>query len=151
MATRKVKGKWEVGHKDTYSLSHSLSPIIYAALKKFHDVLVERKQSGKAMGIPHGYMKDEDQWVTDSDVQDWLDDIKKMMYAFDQDSEPNIKDYNFSYPNAFKDWEDGNRFADFTCSNPAEQERYRKDMKEWQKKVEEGLKLFGEKYQDLWW
>lgn len=149
MTIRKVKGQWQVGYKDTFSLDCSLSPIIYAALKKFHDVLEERHNSGKCMGIPSEYMKNEEEWVTYSDIQDWLDDIKKMMYAFDLKAEPNIRDYNFNYPNMFKP--ENNGVCDFTCSNPEGRDAYRKAMKEHDIKVKEGLKLFGEKYQDLWW
>ena len=149
MTIRKSKGVWEVGYKDTFSLDCSLSPIIYAAQKKFHDVLEERRKSGKYMGIPEGYMKNEEVWVTDLDIQDWLNDIKKMMYAFDPNAEPEIRDYNFSYPNMFK--EENNGVCDFTCSNPEGRDAYREAMKEHDIKVKEGLKLFGEKYQDLWW
>ena len=147
MTIRKVKGEWQAGYKDTYRLDYSLSPIIYAALKKFHDVLEKRNKEGECMGIPQGYMKNEEEWVTDSDVKDWLDDVQKMMYAFNPDSEPDIRDYDFSYPNMFT----GDGKCDFTCSNEAERERYHEDRKKHQVKVEEGLKLFAEKYQDLWW
>jgi len=149
MTIRKVKGEWQAGYKDTYSLDYSLSPIIYAALKKFHDVLEERRKNGKCMGIPDGYMKNEEDWVTDSDIQDWLNDIKKMMYAFDPKAEPEIRDYNFTYPNMFKP--ENNGVCDFTCSNPEGRDAYHEAMKEHDVKVKEGLKLFGEKYQDLWW
>ena len=63
MTIRRVKGEWQAGYKDTYSLDYSLSPIIFAALKKFHDVLEERHKSGKCMGIPDGYMKNDPRLV----------------------------------------------------------------------------------------
>jgi len=95
MSVIKRKGKWQFGYRDTFSLDHTLSPIIYAGLSRFHEVLEKRNKEGGCLGVPNEYMKDESEWVTDSDVQDWLDDIKKMMYAF-ENKEPDMKDYNFS-------------------------------------------------------
>lgn len=89
MSVIKRKGKWKFGYKDTYSLDCTLSPIIYAGLSKFHEVLEKRNKEKSCLGVPNEYMKDPEQWVTDSDVQNWLDDIKKMMYAF-ENKEPEL-------------------------------------------------------------
>ena len=144
MTVIKKKGEWQFGYQDTFSLNMSLGPIIYAGLKKFHKVLSERYASGKTYGIPQEYAGED--WSASK--QAWLSDIEKMMYAFNPKSEPNIMDYDFDYPNFMKERSDA---VDFTCSNEEERDRYHEDCKIHQQKVEEGLKLFAEKYQDLWW
>lgn len=151
---RYVKGKWAASYRDTYSLDHTLSPIIYAGLQKFHDVLEQKNREGKCLGIPNEYMKNEADWVTDSDVQDWLDDINKMMYAF-ENKEPDIRDYDFHMN--MTPVEGG--VARKGCSipytidstNQAETDRYHEDCKEHEVKVQEGLKLFSAKFKSLWW
>ena len=147
MTVIKKKGEWQFGYRDTFSLDMSLGPIIYAGLKKFHEVLSERSASGKSYGIPQEYAVEPfENW--DVNKNQWLSDIEKMMYAFNPKSEPDIMDYDFDFPNFMKEGSDA---VDFTCSNEAERNRYHEDCKIHQQKVEEGLKLFGEKYQDLWW
>lgn len=91
---RKSKGKWVASYRDTWSLDHTLSPIIYAGLKRFHDVLEQKNHEGKCLGVPSEYCTNPDVDVTDIDVQAWLDDIKKMMYAF-ENKEPDMRGYDF--------------------------------------------------------
>lgn len=147
MTVRKAKGEWQFGYKDTYSLDYSLSPIIYAGLKKLHDVLEDRHKNDKGMGVPAEYVKDHEEGVTDADVQAWLDDIKRMMYAFDASQEPDISEYKFSFPNVFN----GEGPVDLTCDNPEGRDAYHQAMKEWEEKKQEGLNLFALRYADLWW
>lgn len=148
------KGKWQASYKDTFSLDTTLSPIIYAGLSKFHDVLEQKNREGKCLGIPNEYMKNEADWVTDSDVQDWLDDIKKMMYAF-ENKEPDMKDYNFSLEMVPVEGEVAK--AGFSvpytieCNNLEEKARYYADCDEHESKVQEGLNLFSTKFKSLWW
>lgn len=153
MSVIKRRGKWQFGYKDTFSLDYTLSPIIYAGLSRFHEVLSKRNKEGSCIGIPNEYMKDESEWVTDSDVQDWLDDIKKMMYAF-ENKEPEMKDYNFSL--SMVPVEGGvakeGCSVPYTieCDNEGEKARYYADMDVHEKRVQEGLNLFGQKYKSLW-
>ena len=151
---RYSKGKWIASYRDTYSLDHTLSPIIHAGLSKFHEVLEKRNKEGGCLGVPSEYMKDESEWVTDSDVQDWLDDIKKIMYAF-ENKEPDMKDYSFSLnmvpvPGGIA--KEGYSVPyTIECDNEEEKARYYADMDAHEKRVQEGLNLFGQKYKSLWW
>lgn len=173
---RKSKGQWVASYRDTYSLDTTLSPIIYAGLSKFHDVLEQKNREGKCLGIPNEYMKNEADWVTDSDVQDWLDDIKKMMYAF-ENKEPDISLYGFKLRleqeadaresicssaealHAVGAVDDefladiGEVARDYTieCDNLEEKARYRADCEEHERLVQEGLDLFSQKFKSLWW
>lgn len=151
---RYSKGKWTASYRDTYSLDYTLSPIIYAGLSRFHEVLEKRNKEGGCLGIPNEYMKDPDVWLTDSDVQDWLDDIKKMMYAF-ENKEPDMKDYNFSLemvevPGGVAK-EGCSVPYTIECDNEEEKLRYHADLDAHEKNVQEGLNLFGQKYKSLWW
>lgn len=144
---RYSKGRWIASYKDTYSLDCTLSPIIYAGLSKFHEVLEKRNKEKGCLGVPDEYMKDPEQWVTDSDVQDWLDDIKKMMYAFG-DTGPDITEYDFKtlmIPVPEK------KGYTLQSTNKSERDRYHNDCKIHEEKVQEGLNLFGQKFKSLWW
>jgi hypothetical protein len=154
---RYTKGKWIASYRDTYSLDYTLSPIIYAGLSKFHEVLEKRNKEGGCLGVPNEYMKDESEWVTDSDVQDWLDDIKKMMYAF-ENNEPDIRDYNFKLTTVpyedetTKSYEPkyGKSFK-IECDNEEEKLRYYADLDAHKIKVQEGLELTFKNWTNLWW
>lgn len=154
MTVIKRKGKWQFGFKDTYSLDSVLSPIIYAGLSKFHDVLEKRNKEGGCIGVPNDYMRDPEAWITDSDVQDWLDDIKKMMYAF-ENKEPDISLYDFHMnmiPVEGGVAKEGMLVPyNIESTNEAETERYTADCKIHSEKVQEGLDLFSKHYTKLWW
>ena len=151
---RYSKGRWQASYKDTFSLDMTLSPIIYAGLQKFHDVLEQKNREGKCLGVPNEYMKNEADWVTDSDVQDWLDDIKKMMYAF-ENKEPDISLYDFSLemvPVPGGVAEEGCSVPyTIECDNLEEKARYYADCEEHERLVRERLDLFSQKFKSLWW
>lgn len=151
---RKSKGKWVAGYRDTWSLDQTLSPIIYAGLSKFHDVLEQKNREGKCLGIPNEYMKNEADWVTDSDVQNWLDDINKMMYAF-ENKEPDIILYNFDLEFVPIPGGEAQHHCSvpytIECDNLEEKARYYADCDEHERLVQEGLKLTFEKWGSLWW
>ena len=151
---RYSKGRWIASYRDTYSLDTALSPIIYAGLSKFYEVLEKRNNEGGCLGVPSEYCANPDIAVTDQEVQDWLDDIKKMMYAF-ENKEPDISDYNFSLdmvpvPGGVAK---GNCSAPYTieCDNLEEKDRYNADLSIHEQKVQEGLNLFSLRYKSLWW
>lgn len=151
------KGKWTASYRDTFSLDHTLSPIIYAGLKRFHSVLEQKNREGKCLGVPSEYCAKPEEDVTDEELQYWLDDIKKMMYAF-ENKEPDPKDYNYTLDfvevdeetHAIKTERYGKLFT-IETSNQAETDRYDADRKIHEEKVQEGLKLTFEKWQSLWW
>lgn len=151
---RYSKGRWVASYRDTWSLDTTLSPIIYAGLSKFHDVLEQKNREGKCLGIPNEYMKNESEWVTDSDIQDWLDDIKKMMYAF-ENKEPDMGAYDFSLEMVPVPGEVAKEGCSvpytIECDNLEEKARYYADCDEHERLVQEGLNLFSLRYSSLWW
>ena len=151
---RYSKGRWQASYRDTFSLDTTLSPIIYAGLSKFHSVLEQKNREGRCLGVPNEYMKNEADWVTDSDVQNWLDDIKKMMYAF-ENKEPDIMLYDFSLqmvPVPGGVAKEGMSVPyTIECDNLEEKARYYADCDEHEKLVQEGLDLFSQKFKSLWW
>jgi hypothetical protein len=154
---RYTKGKWTASYRDTWSLDQTLSPIIYAGLSRFHDVLEQKNREGKCLGVPSEYCANPDVDVTDPEVQDWLDDIKKMMYAF-ENKEPDIRDYDFKYnqipyeDEITKSYEkEYGRCFTLESTNQVETDRYHADCREHEIKVQEGLNLFSKMYSSLWW
>jgi len=151
---RYSKSSWTASYRDTWSLDHTLSPIIYAGLKKFHDVLEQKNREGKCLGVPNEYCSDCETGPTDQEVQDWLDDIKKMMYAF-ENKEPDMRAYDFSLemvPVPGGVAKEGMSIP-YTIenTNQAETDRYRADCKSHELRVQEGLDLFSLRFKNLWW
>lgn len=148
------KGRWQASYKDTFSLDMTLSPIIHAGLSKFHSVLEQKNREGKCLGVPSEYCSDCETGPKDQEVQNWLDDIKKMMYAF-ENKEPDMRDYDFSLemvpiPGGIAK---GNCSVPYTieCDNLEEKARYYADCDEHERLVQEGLDLFSQKFKSLWW
>lgn len=151
---RYTKGRWQASYRDTWSLDSTLSPIIYAGLSKFHDVLEQKNREGKCLGVPSEYCANPDVDVTDQELQNWLDDIKKMMYAF-ENKEPDMEDYDFSLEmvpvpgGVAKE----NCSVPYTieCDNLEEKARYYADCDEHERLVQEGLDLLAKRWKNLWW
>lgn len=154
---RYSKGRWTASYQDTFSLDTTLSPIIYAGLKRFHDVLEQKNREGGCLGIPSEYCANPDIDVTDIEVQNWLDDIKKMMYAF-ENKEPDMSLYDFKLTmvpvesDLAKSYE-GKFGKSYTieCDNLEEKARYYADCDEHERLVQEGLDLFALRWKSLWW
>lgn len=151
---RYTKGRWQASYLDTFSLDTTLSPIIYAGLSKFHSVLEQKNREGGYLGVPSEYCANPDVDVTDQEVQNWLDDIKKMMYAF-ENKEPDISLYDFNLefvpvPGGETQY---NCSVPYTieCDNLEEKARYYADCDEHERLVQEGLNLFSKKFKSLWW
>lgn len=151
---RYTKGKWVASYRDTFSLDHTLSPIIYAGLQKFHSVLEQRYKEDKCIGIPMPYCSDPEAPLPDEEVKAWLDDIKKMMYAF-ENKEPDMSLYDFSLemvPVPGGVAKEGCSVPyTIECDNLEEKARYYADCDEHERLVQEGLDLFSQKYRSLWW
>lgn len=143
------------GARDTWSLDHTLSPIILSALLKFKECSKDYK------GIPGnllfemfpddpGYSYTEEQ--CDQASARWDEIIDTMIYAFNLKNEPKIQDYAFKFNHNFsaKDEKELTKM-DLTVTNEEEYERYKNDEKAHQDKVTEGHMLFGKYLQCLWW
>ena len=151
---RYSKGRWQASYKDTFSLDQTLSPIIYAGLSKFHSVLEQKNREGKCLGVPSEYCTNPDIDITDQEVQDWLDDIKKMMYAF-ENKEPDMSLYDFKLtmvpvPGGIAKEGMGVPYT-IECDNEEEKARYYADCDEHERLVQEGLDLFAKQWKSLWW
>lgn len=147
------------GVKDTWDMGSTLSPIILAGLKKFKEV-VTSPEHAMWRGIPgklimdlypdlEGQMNEEQSAAADVE---WLNILDKMIYAFDLNNEPELKDYNFKFSHRILErYEDGSSRITIEHSNEEEYQRYRADEAEHYKKVEEGHMLFGKYVDCLWW
>lgn len=147
MTIRKSKGKWCFGEKDTWSLDDSLSPIILAGLTRFRDVLLKRDAEGKIVGYPSVY-SDQQGLNEDECFQAWIDDLNRMIYAFDENNHPDAQysEYNFEFS-----FEDHGVYSRIVVDNQEEFDRYLKDCKIHEEKVKVGRRLFIEMYDNLWW
>ncbi|WAW11441.1 hypothetical protein vBAcePPAc_0064 [Aeromonas phage vB_AceP_PAc] len=143
---RKSKGKWVASRRDVWDLDYTLSPIILAGLVKFKETITNSQFSG----VPSSFVKGPA--ITDEDVAEWHSVIDKMIYAFDKDNMPNIKDYNFKI-----NLEHGEKKANgsiqifLNCDNEKEKQWYYKDLEDYQKKCEDGRLLFAKYYENLWY
>lgn len=137
-------GKVIFGYKDTFGLNYTLRPIIQAGLVKFKENLEIRYEKGACFGIPF-LTENED---IDESTLKWFAMLDKMIYAFDDKAEPDSSKYNFDLT-----WGEPNERGGRTVSirNQAEADRYHKDCKEHEDRVKEGLRLFAEYFDQLWW
>jgi len=125
------KGKPVFGRKDTIDFS-TLGEIIHAWLVKFKDDYVELELSG----VPVGHTREE-----------YREIIDKMIYAF-ADVEPEYA----GDISCVSELIEGSQFLkmDVQVSDEDAWDQYMKDCDEHQRKVQEGLELFGEYYRSLW-
>lgn len=143
---RKSKGKWIASVRDTWSLDYTISPIIHAGLKKFKEELEKAKYSG----VPSDFVSDNNE-VTEQNVKDWHNVLDKMAYAFDINSEPDSKDFNFKTEMLFGEKTDrGTTPVEIVVDNEEEKERYYEVLKEHRNKCTEGRMLFAKYYESLW-
>lgn len=142
------------GAKDTWSLDHTLSPIILSALLKFKEC------SGDNKGIPMSVLwdmfpetlYDQTEEQNEQASARWDEILDTMIYAFNLKNEPKIQDYAFTFNTNFSKM-DNERLTkcEITPTNEDEYERYKSDEKAHQDKVEEGHLLFGKYLSSLWW
>lgn len=145
------KGKWIVSNKDTWWTGNLLSPVILAYLTKFRQV------AENAMGVPIYYVEKQaqiqgvDTYSDDVDLEAAtklrIADIEELMYIFNENNEPDIRDYNFTAK--FVPFEEGGLRGNIQIDNEAESDRYTQDMRAWDERQKAGFKLFGEIYKNL--
>ncbi len=70
-----------------------------------------------------------------------------MVWAFSKDSEPDIRNYNFTYKDLFKDLD--SLALTLECTNKDERNRYWKDCEEYRERKQKALDLFAEVYYTL--
>ncbi len=154
----RFKGKKPIAsYRDTYDLTAVFDPIIAEGLRKFIEVKHGDKE--KLFGFPTGALE----WhglITEEQSDDleycnkiWDEVLNKIHYAF-SDNEPKIRDYDFDY-----DWLESEYVEGYGQTytmklkegTEAENERYDRDMKAHEAKVQEGRELFYKFYDNLWW
>lgn len=143
---RKSKGKWVASRRDVWDLDYTLSPIILAGLVKFKEAITNSQFSG----VPSSFVKGPA--ITDEDVAECHNTIDSMIYAFDKNNMPNIKDYNFKINLEHgEEKSNGSTQIFLNCDNEEEKQRYYADLEEHNKKCEEGRVLFAKYYENLWY
>jgi hypothetical protein len=169
----RFKGKKPIfNYDDTWSLDATLSPIIAEGLKKFKEVIMKDNVAGYPQNIVDDHisplkiqsiptlMEDETKGVKKNPDYDKMDDvyfnkwlmiIDKMIYAFDT-KEPELPEEKYlDMVVSDKPNEQGYFPCEFEILNQKIYDQVKKEDKEHQDKVREGLELFGKHYGALWW
>jgi hypothetical protein len=144
----RMKGKKPIfSYKDTFDLDATLSPIIYAGLVKFREVITSSDHEF-ARGVPgkviSEYYPDYDGTgeLPEGSFEKWVEIIDKMIFAFDESRVPDISEYNLLYECFDDDIDEGNEDR---------HKKYDSDIREWRSKVLKGNHLFAEYRDCLWW
>lgn len=157
------KGKVVFGHKDTWDMETQLAKVIVAGVTKFKEV-INSKDGTK--GVPASISnkmesegnvsRDINFCMSDEDFkkcEDYFDHVlSEIIYAFTEDNEPSIMDYDFSYESiSGTPLDNGLVPLDLKCTNEAESERYGNDMKAYRERCDKGRELFAKYFNTLWW
>lgn len=153
----KKKGKYQWKRKATWCIHESLSPVILAYLQTLLKQLDVPDYCG---GIGMHYCKaailEANPEFTDEQVFEMIyegnfdhdrahelriEDIKTMIYGFDNKNQPDIMKYDLDHI-----WD-----TNLHCTNDEEMKRYQADDEEWHKAREKAQRMFGELYNDLDW
>ncbi len=134
---RKAKeGYSDVSYEETWNMNVELARIIAEKLRGFLKVLKQTPYGGYPGELSSG--------------QEWFNTLRKMIYAFDvYDKKAPYPD--FDYREEFKNAADRERYEE-------EHEVYLEEMRQWEEaeterkaRIKEGLQLFAEWFDHLWW
>lgn len=152
---RKSKGKYVWKKKAVWCNEWSLSPVIHSYLTTLLKVVKEDKN----IGVPVYYCEKQakiegyDRYDWDSNIileaahQLRVKDLEEMVWAFSKDSEPDIRNYDFTYKGLMDDSD--SLTLNFECTNESERNRYWKDCEEYRERKQKALALFAEVYYTL--
>ena len=151
---RKSKGKYVWKKKAIWCNEWSLSPVIHSYLT----TLLKAVKEDENIGVPIYYCEKQAK-IEGYDSCDWdskidleaahqlrVKDLEEMVWAFSKDSEPDIRNYKFTY-NDLKFLQDGTELI--VCKNEDERNRYWKDYEEYRERKQKALDLFAEVYYTL--
>ena len=151
---RKSKGKYVWKKKAIWCNEWSLSPVIHSYLT----TLLKAVKEDENIGIPIYYCEKQAK-IEGLECYDWdskidleaanqlrVKDLEEMVWAFSKDSEPDIRNYKFTY-NDLKFLQDGTELI--VCKNEDERNRYWKDYEEYRERKQKALDLFAEVYYTL--
>lgn len=156
---RKSKGKYVWKKKAIWCNDLSLSPVIHSYLT----TLLKAVKEDQNIGIPIYYCEKQAK-VEGLESYDWdseidleaahqlrVKDLEEMVWAFSKDSEPDIRNYDFTYKDLFKDLlgDSDSRTINLECTNEDERNRYWKDCEEYRERKQKALALFAEVYYTL--
>lgn len=154
---RKSKGKYVWKKKAIWCNEWSLSPIIHSYLT----TLLKAVKEDKNIGIPIYYCEKQAKieglesydWDSEIDLeaahQLRVKDLEEMVWAFSKESEPDIRNYDFTYKGLFEDPDPDSLTLNLECTNEDERNRYRKDCEEYRERKQKALALFAEVYYTL--
>lgn len=152
---RKSKGKYVWKKKAIWCNEWSLSPVIHSYLT----TLLKAVREDQNIGVPVYYCEKQakiegyDRYDWDSEIdleaahQLRVKDLEEMVWAFSKDSEPDIRNYDFTYKELFGD--SHSLTLNLECTNEDERNRYWKDCEEYQERKQKALALFAEVYYTL--
>lgn len=152
---RKSKGKYVWKKKAIWCNEWSLSPVIHSYLT----TLLKAVKEDENIGIPIYYCEKQSKieglecYDCDSEIdleaahQLRVKDLEEMVWAFSKDSEPDIRNYDFTYKDLFKDSD--SLTLNLECTNEEERNRYWKDCEEYRERQQKALDLFAEVYYTL--
>ena len=152
---RKSKGKYVWKKKAIWCNEWSLSPVIHSYLT----TLLKAVKEDENIGVPIYYCEKQakiegyDRYDWDSEIdleaahQLRVKDLEEMVWAFSKDSEPDIRNYDFTYKDLFKGSD--SLTLSLECTNEEERNRYWKDCEEYRERKQKALDLFAEVYYTL--
>lgn len=152
---RKSKGKYVWKKKAIWCNEWSLSPVIHSYLA----TLLKAVKESENIGIPIYYCEKQAK-IEGLECFDWdseidfeaahqlrVKDLEEMVWAFSKVSEPDIRNYNFTYKGLFEDSD--SLKLNLECTNESERNRYWKDCEEYRERKQKALALFSEVYYTL--
>lgn len=152
----RFKGKKPIfSVQDTYSLDETLKPMIGAGVKKFLEVVKVQNEAGEgAFVIPGCFFKEAKNEYTEEEMsvatECWFEVLEKIIYSF------NSKEIDL--PNGvleMKTTTDGGEFGmsefEIIVHDQEAYDKNHRDNADQDKKVKEGLDLFAEHFNNLWW
>lgn len=156
---RKSKGQYVWKKKAIWCNEWSLSPVIHSYLT----TLLKAVKEDENIGIPIYYCEKQAK-IEGLECYDWdsnidpeaahqlrVKDLEEMVWAFSKDSEPDIRNYDFTYKDLFKNLleDSDSRTLNLECTNKEERDRYRKDCEDYRERKQKALDLFAEVYYTL--
>lgn len=152
---RKSKGQYVWKKKAIWCNEWSLSPVIHSYLT----TLLKAVKENENIGTPIYYCEKQAKiegyerydWDSNIDLeaahQLRVKDLEEMVWAFSKDSEPDIRNYDFTYKDLFGDSD--SLILNLECTNEEERNRYRKDCEEYRERKQKALDLFAKVYYTL--
>lgn len=150
---RKSKGKYVWKKKAIWCNEWSLSPVIHSYLTTLLKAVKED------VGIPIYYCEKQAK-IEGLECYDWdseidleaahqlrVKDLEEMVWAFSKESEPDIRNYDFTYKGLMDDSD--SLTLNLECTNEDERNPYWKDCEEYRERKQKALDLFAEVYYTL--